>query len=113
MNKKDQMAAKAELQNEKLEQAEQEEAAVDGTNDDKIEKEETTEDKEEENEKANGDCSQEEEEQQSSDHEVMSSVLATMWLGAQNGMLFIHSAVANWNQCLHSVKLKDAVLSIV
>lgn len=46
-------------------------------------------------------------------HDTMSSVLATMWLGAQNGMLFIHSAVAKWNQCLHSVKLDDAVLSIV
>ncbi|XP_017783541.1 PREDICTED: JNK-interacting protein 3 isoform X2 [Nicrophorus vespilloides] len=45
--------------------------------------------------------------------EVMSSVLATMWLGAQNGELFVHSAVSNWNQCLHSVKLPDAVLSIV
>lgn len=43
----------------------------------------------------------------------MSSVLATMWLGAQNGMLYVHSAVANWDQCLHSVQLKDAVLSIV
>lgn len=43
----------------------------------------------------------------------MSSVLATMWLGAQSGMLYVHSSVANWDQCLHSVKLKDAVLSIV
>ncbi|XP_022910813.2 JNK-interacting protein 3 isoform X1 [Onthophagus taurus] len=44
---------------------------------------------------------------------LMCSVLATMWLGAQNGMLNIHSSVANWNQCLHSVKLSDAVLDIV
>lgn len=43
----------------------------------------------------------------------MSSVLATMWLGAQNGMLYVHSSVANWDQCLHSVKLNDAVVSIV
>lgn len=43
----------------------------------------------------------------------MSSVLATMWLGAQNGMLYVHSAVANWDQCIHSVQLKDAILSIV
>jgi len=66
-------------------------------------------------EKVQRDDSQEdeEEEEQGSDHEIMSSCLSTMWLGAQNGMLFIHSAVANWNQCLHSVKLKDAVLSIV
>ncbi|KAF5271032.1 hypothetical protein FQR65_LT05382 [Abscondita terminalis] len=47
------------------------------------------------------------------DHKILSSVLATMWLGAQNGMLFVHSAVASWNQCLHSVKLNDAVLSVV
>lgn len=44
---------------------------------------------------------------------TMSSVLATMWLGAQNGMIYVHSSVANWNQCIHSVKLDDAVVSIV
>lgn len=49
----------------------------------------------------------------SSNQEIMSSVLATMWLGAENGMVYVHSSVANWNQCLHSVKLKDAVISIV
>ncbi|XP_063910982.1 JNK-interacting protein 3 isoform X4 [Zophobas morio] len=52
-------------------------------------------------------------ENKSSNQEVMSSVLATMWLGAENGMIYVHSSVANWNQCLHSVKLKDAVISIV
>lgn len=46
-------------------------------------------------------------------HKVMSSVLATMWLGAQSGMIYVHSSVASWNQCLHSVKMKDAVLCIV
>lgn len=45
--------------------------------------------------------------------EKMSSVLATMWLGAQSGTLYVHSSVANWDQCLHSVKLKDAVLAVV
>lgn len=25
----------------------------------------------------------------------------------------MHSAVANWKQCLHSIKLKDSVLSLV
>lgn len=54
-----------------------------------------------------------EEKPESNGHEVMSSVLATMWLGAQSGMLYVHSSVASWNQCLHSVKLSDAVLSIV
>lgn len=45
--------------------------------------------------------------------DVMSTVLATMWLGDQNGMIHIHSSVANWNQCLMSVKLADAVIGIV
>ncbi|XP_077984905.1 C-Jun-amino-terminal kinase-interacting protein 4-like isoform X2 [Glandiceps talaboti] len=45
--------------------------------------------------------------------EKMSSVLPTMWLGAQNGHLYVHSAVAQWKRCLHSIKLKDSVLAIV
>ncbi|XP_033322747.2 JNK-interacting protein syd isoform X2 [Megalopta genalis] len=45
--------------------------------------------------------------------EKMSSIQPTMWLGAQNGAVFVHSAVANWPVCLHSVKLKDAALAIV
>ncbi|KAM8843811.1 sperm associated antigen 9a isoform 2-T2 [Spinachia spinachia] len=51
----------------------------------------------------------------SSDGEVlrMSSALPTMWLGAQNGCLYVHSSVARWRKCLHAIKLKDAILSIV
>nr|XP_012229291.1 PREDICTED: JNK-interacting protein 3 isoform X2 [Linepithema humile] len=45
--------------------------------------------------------------------EKMSSVQPTMWLGAQNGAVFVHSAVAKWSVCLHSVKLRDAALAIV
>ncbi|KAJ8980243.1 hypothetical protein NQ317_003751 [Molorchus minor] len=45
--------------------------------------------------------------------EVMSSVLATMWMGDENGNIYVHSSVANWAQCLHSVKMKDAVIAIV
>lgn len=45
--------------------------------------------------------------------EKMSSVQPTMWLGAQNGAVFVHSAVAKWSVCLHTVTLKDAILSIV
>ncbi|KAJ8866190.1 hypothetical protein PR048_033714 [Dryococelus australis] len=45
--------------------------------------------------------------------EKMSSVLPTMWLGSQNGNIYVHSAVAQWRRCLHSVELKDSVLSIV
>ncbi|XP_048515745.1 JNK-interacting protein 3 isoform X2 [Athalia rosae] len=45
--------------------------------------------------------------------EKMSSIQPTMWLGAQNGAVFVHSAVANWTVCLHTVRLKDAALAIV
>lgn len=34
---------------------------------------------------------------------AMSSIAPTMWLGAQNGMLYVHSAVARWRDCLHQV----------
>ncbi|XP_042554153.1 C-Jun-amino-terminal kinase-interacting protein 3 isoform X7 [Dipodomys spectabilis] len=43
----------------------------------------------------------------------ISSAAPTMWLGAQNGWLYVHSAVATWKKCLHSIKLKDSVLSLV
>uniref|UniRef100_A0A8C3AEZ9 C-Jun-amino-terminal kinase-interacting protein 4 n=1 Tax=Cyclopterus lumpus TaxID=8103 RepID=A0A8C3AEZ9_CYCLU len=43
----------------------------------------------------------------------MSSVLPTMWLGTQNGCVYVHSSVAQWKKCLHSIKLKDSVLGIV
>ncbi|XP_050091012.1 JNK-interacting protein 3 isoform X1 [Anopheles aquasalis] len=45
--------------------------------------------------------------------ESISSIGPTMWLGAQNGMLYVHSSVARWNVCLHRVKLPDSVLAIV
>ncbi|XP_078237528.1 C-Jun-amino-terminal kinase-interacting protein 3 isoform X19 [Pogona vitticeps] len=41
------------------------------------------------------------------------SAAPTMWLGAQTGWLYVHSAVSNWKKCLHSIKLKDSVLSLV
>ncbi|XP_068606542.1 C-Jun-amino-terminal kinase-interacting protein 3 [Brachionichthys hirsutus] len=41
------------------------------------------------------------------------SAAPTMWLGSQNGWLYVHSAVGNWKKCLHSIKLKDSVLSLV
>ncbi|KAK2885074.1 C-Jun-amino-terminal kinase-interacting protein 4 isoform X2 [Channa argus] len=43
----------------------------------------------------------------------MSSVLPTMWLGAQNGCVYVHSSVAQWKKCLHSIKLRESVLGIV
>lgn len=45
--------------------------------------------------------------------EKMSSIQPTMWLGAQSGDIYVHSAVSQWGRCLHSVHLKDSVLSIV
>ncbi|XP_035381710.1 sperm associated antigen 9a isoform X2 [Electrophorus electricus] len=42
-----------------------------------------------------------------------SSTLPTMWLGAQNGCLYVHSSMARWRKCLHAVKLKDSILNIV
>jgi len=47
------------------------------------------------------------------DLDNMSSVLPTIWLGFENGCIFVHSAKSQWRRCLHSVKLKDAVLSIM
>uniref|UniRef100_A0AAV2MTK5 RH2 domain-containing protein n=1 Tax=Knipowitschia caucasica TaxID=637954 RepID=A0AAV2MTK5_KNICA len=57
----------------------------------------------------------EEQEQDLSREEAqrMSSVQPTMWLGAQNGCVYVHSSVAQWKTCLHTVKLKDSVLGIV
>ncbi|XP_067317422.1 C-Jun-amino-terminal kinase-interacting protein 3 isoform X8 [Anolis sagrei] len=43
----------------------------------------------------------------------VTSAAPTMWLGAQTGWLYVHSAVSNWKKCLHSIKLKDSVLSLV
>ncbi len=48
-----------------------------------------------------------------SEVEKMSSLLPTMWLGSQSGSVYVHSAVAQWKRCIHSIRLKDSVLSIV
>nr|XP_017016648.1 JNK-interacting protein 3 isoform X7 [Drosophila kikkawai] len=47
------------------------------------------------------------------DEPSMSSVGPTMWLGAQDGWLYVHSSVGRWHECLHRVLLPDAVLAIV
>ncbi|KAM4631932.1 C-Jun-amino-terminal kinase-interacting protein 3 isoform 10-T10 [Discoglossus pictus] len=49
----------------------------------------------------------------SNDASAGTSAAPTMWLGTQNGWLYVHSAVSNWKKCLHSIKLKDSVLSLV
>lgn len=43
----------------------------------------------------------------------MSSIGPTMWLGAQDGHIYVHSAVGRWHECLHKVKLPDAILGVV
>lgn len=42
---------------------------------------------------------------------TMSSVGPTMWLGAQNGMLYVHSSVARWRDCLHQVSIIEKLTS--
>ncbi|XP_075696133.1 C-Jun-amino-terminal kinase-interacting protein 3-like isoform X2 [Rhinoderma darwinii] len=37
---------------------------------------------------------------------------STIWLGTQEGSLFIHSAVSGWRICLQKMQLKDAIHSI-
>lgn len=44
---------------------------------------------------------------------ALTSLQPTMWLGCQSGHVFVHSTVANWRKCLHTVKLNDSVLCIV
>eukprot|EP00117_Sycon_ciliatum_P050691 scpid10862/ scgid1805/ C-Jun-amino-terminal kinase-interacting protein 4; JNK-associated leucine-zipper protein; JNK/SAPK-associated protein 2; Mitogen-activated protein kinase 8-interacting protein 4; Sperm-associated antigen 9 len=39
--------------------------------------------------------------------------LPTMWMGAEFGCLYIHSAVSCWRSCLHAMKVEASVLSIV
>lgn len=38
---------------------------------------------------------------------IMSSIGPTIWLGAEDGMLYVHSSVARWRNCLHKVKFID------
>ncbi|XP_076803887.1 C-Jun-amino-terminal kinase-interacting protein 4-like isoform X5 [Clavelina lepadiformis] len=43
----------------------------------------------------------------------LASLQPTMWLGAQSGYVYVHSAISNWKKCLHQIRLKDSVLAIV
>ncbi|XP_028969201.1 JNK-interacting protein 3 [Galendromus occidentalis] len=44
--------------------------------------------------------------------EKMSTQLPTMWLGAQNGQVFVHSSKADWSSCIMKVRLSDSVVAI-
>ncbi|XP_069463123.1 C-Jun-amino-terminal kinase-interacting protein 4-like [Ambystoma mexicanum] len=46
-------------------------------------------------------------------HERERGSLATVWLGTQEGSLYIHSAVSDWRECMQKVQLKDAIHCIV
>ncbi len=43
---------------------------------------------------------------------VTDSSNPTVWIGAENGNLFVYSAVSNWNKSLHSVRLPSGVNTI-
>ncbi|XP_074598830.1 JNK-interacting protein 3-like isoform X2 [Brevipalpus obovatus] len=46
-------------------------------------------------------------------YQPLSTCLPTMWLGGQNGILYVHSGLAQWSHCLARVKLPDSILQIV
>lgn len=81
---------------------------------DRLSENQESESKTNTNESTSGcDESSQNENQSNKSHKVMSSVLATMWMGTESGMIYVHSSVANWSQCLHSVKMEDCVVSIM
>ena len=43
----------------------------------------------------------------------MSTCLPTMWTGGQNGVLYVHSSIAQWSHCIATVKLPDSILQII
>lgn len=45
--------------------------------------------------------------------QTMSTRLPTMWLGGQNGVLYVHSAITQWSHCIATVHLSDSILHIV
>lgn len=44
--------------------------------------------------------------------QAMSTQLPTIWLGGQNGTLYIHSGIAQWSHCIATVHLADSILQI-
>lgn len=45
--------------------------------------------------------------------QAMSTRLPTMWMGGQNGVLYVHSGIAQWSHCIATIHLPDSVLQIV
>lgn len=46
-------------------------------------------------------------------YQPMSTCLPTMWTGGQNGILYVHSSIAQWSHCIATVKLPDSILQII
>lgn len=46
-------------------------------------------------------------------YQPMNTCLPTMWLGGQNGVLYVYSSIAQWSQCIASIKLSDSILQII
>ncbi|KAH8874192.1 C-Jun-amino-terminal kinase-interacting protein 4 [Schistosoma japonicum] len=40
------------------------------------------------------------------------SAQPTVWLGCQNGDLYVHSCVSDWRKCLHAIRLPDSITQI-
>ena len=45
--------------------------------------------------------------------QAMSTRLPTIWLGGQNGMLYVHSGIAQWSHCIATIHLADSILQII
>lgn len=45
-------------------------------------------------------------------YQPISTHLPTVWMGGKNSVLYIHSAVAQWKDCVACLKLSDSILQI-
>lgn len=46
-------------------------------------------------------------------YQPISSHLSTVWMGGKNSVLYVHSAIGQWKDCIASVKLPDSILQIL
>lgn len=51
-------------------------------------------------------------EQDTNYYQPISTHLPTVWMGGRNSVLYIHSAVAQWKDCVACLKLSDSILQI-
>lgn len=45
-------------------------------------------------------------------HHPISTHLPTVWMGGKNSVLYLHSAIGQWGDCIDCVKLRDSILQI-